>query len=1482
MSKCKRALSLLLVMLMALSLFPASALAADGRGTYSVVINYVFTDGTQAAPDWVATVAAGSAINRTVSSPTVVGYTADKTTVVLKESAVNSDIKVTVTYSPAEVKYTVKHYQQNVDNDNYTLALTEEKTGLTDSKISAGLKKSYPGFTALNYDTDVKIAADGSTVVEIYYDRNYYLIKLDLDGGFGAEPVYARYGAPVSVANPTKPGYTFDGWSPAIPATMPDASVTHKAQWKADASAKVTVVIWGENADDEDYSYYESIETTGTPGESFNASGIAHPPLDQTSYGITGSETTPEDEAVKYFTKLGLESGKIYYFDDNGSSSNGDKYYLYLNGKYYEYSSKPTAYLGDELANTKCSGEGFLHTTDYFYKYNVKATTDSTLWRLVLSETPTVAADGTTVVNVKYDRVEKTLHFRKANSSTDDYGTITAKWGANIDADYKAVLSKASNNSFWSENRNGSGPYTNYIGIMPPIDKFYYNSGSSGSDGTMSYYFEDLNGSYPSTPGFSVSGVGGYTVTVEDRYEFEGFTYDHGTAVDSSCSGAAFYYTRNSYKLTFVNGGETVKSETVKFEQPLNSYSDFIPTMPSLYPAGSHVFAGWYLNPECTGEEYKLDEHTMPADNVLLYAKWTPVTHTLTFAKTEGEAPEHSETVPHGDLAPEYTTSNGVYTFIGWFYKDENGVEHAFDLSMPVVRDMTLYAKWRTDAIVTYTIHYQLADGTPVADDTVGSALALTTKTFEAKTGENLYADYQTGYFPDVSSHSILMDANGTNEFTFIYTPVEKVKYTVRYLDKDTNEPLIADKHGETSAAIITEKFEYIEGYAADAYQKRLVLSSNEEENVLIFWYVKDTVHAPVQIIHWVQNITGDGYTEYQSSAQQDGVIGKDYKADWLEIEGFHKNVDKSNPEGKLTNQGLVLNLYYDRDLVNYTFRFVDKLTNEEIHTSISGSARFGATVGQNALDIPGYKLADGTPDYKSITVSLTEAANQFTFYYVAYFNVVHVKDKGANSNTSEIIFSQSVKDNGYSLTDNVTSGYLYGGAFADAACATVYPFENGETGISFSPKPGATYYIWEVDQKYLAPKTFCTWLTNDSYQKEVVGLYLLTSMDRLLYREAGFTIGGTDYTEKASDGSVAYGDIRVTYSRTPDRVDLLYLSNGMMQQDTYYNGTTKQANDGGYIAAYELTAEQFAAFKTVPFTFHPYWITLDGVKVTSVSNRTCTYVESSTRIDVENSTVGSSCTAAESTSTQMSFVQSYFISADPTPVEPVEPTPTPDPVEPSPEPTEPVDPEPVEPSPEPTEPVVDPEPVEPPVDDSVVITVNDNGSSREVSAKSGDSLVGQIAYTGSYGKLFAGWFTDESCTTPAYLGCVTEDMTIYAKYVSDSFLRTKFAQQRWIGSEVFLFTAVDSYDYAEVGFLVNGEAVPNEYMGSQYSMYSARALFGSGVGRNAILVVGSYSADELELGSQLTITPYWVTMDGTTVCGTARTLTCGRYGLSD
>lgn len=118
----------------------------------------------------------------------------------------------------------------------------------TDDKI----ENVYDGFYALLFDDSEKIKADGSTVVEIYYDRFYYLMKFELDGGYGVAPIYARYGDTVEIGTPTKPGYQFNGWKDAngnavtIPNTIPIHGGTYYANWIV-ADTTYTVAYWIKN-----------------------------------------------------------------------------------------------------------------------------------------------------------------------------------------------------------------------------------------------------------------------------------------------------------------------------------------------------------------------------------------------------------------------------------------------------------------------------------------------------------------------------------------------------------------------------------------------------------------------------------------------------------------------------------------------------------------------------------------------------------------------------------------------------------------------------------------------------------------------------------------------------------------------------------------------------------------------------------------------------------------------------------------------------------------------------------------------------------------------------------------------------------------------------------------------------------------------------------------------------------------------------------
>ena len=1019
---------------------PMAALAADDTTvdsktpstTYNVVINYVFENNEIVADPYTASLAAGSDFGpTTVTFPVVQGYLpylneVQQNSIELNYTNIDQNYTYNVVYKPTNVDYTVIHYQQNLDNDNYTEEARETKQGLTNSTVP-DVAKTYDGFYALLYEKPA-IAADGSTVVEVYYDRYYYLMNFDLDGGYGVEPIYARYGTDIGdVGTPTKAGYIFKGWSlngtntVDLPSTMPAENRTYKAIWKADDTAKVTVVFWGENADDEEYSYIRSMQVDATPGASYSYDGSTLTcPLAEHSHSTSKCElncthvhtldcySTGNGFTVttKPTTGLTNNGNGIYTYTTTGwFGSTTTHYYLNIGDKWY----CGTNWWGDEDDEESIRFDCKHTHTDACYSCGLTEHTHSSacsgLWKFVRSDTVTVAADGSSVVNVYYERTEKTLTF-KYNYRNNRYQateTITAKWGSDISGQYKKIAENAKS-TFWSAETSGGDPYTNYFGVMPQTSATYYNKGTTGREGTMTYWGQDLNGKY-TVKLFEVTDVGGFTVTDEDRYEFEGFTYHHGTSNGSSCAGAAFYYTRNSYNLTFNDGYIDVKKESVKYEAPLSTYSSYVPEVPSAYESGSVTFGGWYLNPECTGAEYKLDAHTMPADNVLLYAKWAPVSHRVEFYLDQAalnagaKLSTHPEiTVPHGskaDPTPD-DPANGSYTFIGWFYM-ENGVEKAFDFAnMPVTKDMKVYGKWSSNVLKPYTIYYKLqGTDTEIAAPTTGSALAGVTKTFEAKGGTDLYAGYQEGYFPTVSSHSITLDIDNdaNNTFTFWYVRKDAVPYTVKYLNKATGEPVAAEKTvSDNRKAVVTETFVAVSGMLPDAYQKRLVVSAAEGAvNEIIFYYTEDTTHAYYKITHYTENLGTDAegnrtWTEYASS-QAVGDIGTTYSADPMTIPGFtyYPDADETVTSGELTENGLELKLYYTRNSYPYQVRYLEQGTGKQLAPPKSDTGKYGEMITESAIDITNYAAVDPTSQILNIKIeeSQTEAKlNIITFYY--------------------------------------------------------------------------------------------------------------------------------------------------------------------------------------------------------------------------------------------------------------------------------------------------------------------------------------------------------------------------------------------------------------------------------------------------------------------------------------------------------------------
>lgn len=480
---------------------------------------------------------------------------------------------------------------------------------------------------------------------------------------------------------------------------------------------------------------------------------------------------------------------------------------------------------------------------------------------------------------------------------------------------------------------------------------------------------------------------------------------------------------------------------------------------------------------------------------------------------------------------------------------------------------------------------------------------------------------------------------------------------------------------------------------------------------------------------------------------------------------------------------------------------------------------------------------------------------------YIPYFTVTHVastvNDQGHNEGKKTGETHHPVWCNRpFNLTSVVTNGYLYGGSFNGIDCTKVQTYAAGENPTDFTPVAGGIYYIWEVPDRYLRPFAFwvSSHLVGGNGALTVTQMYLLSEVDRLLYRDAGLKVKIGDkgqWNVISSNCSELIGDTgvnndkatvyqRLEYFQMPNLnevVETWYLQKGNVKDQQ--GGLTMRDNanpldkddqvvDDGYITGHRLTSGELElALKGNNVTYKPYWVTLDGVHVEGIRERTYS-IQPSVKEPKNLTPAGKyvepvyNYVGTVSTQTTLALRASMLVNE--------------------------------------SEPAVE----------NVNVTVVDAGRTYRLAVAPGGSVRDQVAYQAPAGKVFAGWFADQAYTTPADLDQVTQDTTIYAKYVSDSYLDLDYSRTGLFRLRgVTLISAVDNpANYQASGFIVGDQKVDVSYA-SRYLIFKTPAnLFGAA--RDAKLMLADKS---LSGTGDLEVTPYWVTLDGTEVHGVTHTL---------
>lgn len=480
------------------------------------------------------------------------------------------------------------------------------------------------------------------------------------------------------------------------------------------------------------------------------------------------------------------------------------------------------------------------------------------------------------------------------------------------------------------------------------------------------------------------------------------------------------------------------------------------------------------------------------------------------------------------------------------------------------------------------------------------------------------------------------------------------------------------------------------------------------------------------------------------------------------------------------------------------------------------------------------YILNDGIlteGDSATVTLTAVSSNQDLWFAYGRDFKVAHVQNGTVVQTDSHAVTEH------FDLTAQVLTGHLYGGAFSAEACGadSVQSFAAGQNAMDFTPEAGATYYIWEPSDVYLAPRNYNVWqhvYGGSDGERGVIATYLLTTIDRTLYQEVGFLSGGSSYVSEKDGASIAYGVVNA--NKGSELYQQLFVRDGSLNATEGIEATSR---DDGYIGLYRWTDGAFYQ-KDAAFSFQPYWITLDGIRVTGTSVRTCTYRGTGTTDDhqslgISAEPTGSACTVVSAAETTIRFAETYSLdAATDAPVAPPEPEP-----------------------------------------ETVTLTLHEGTDTRTLTVLTGDQR-GKVAPAELGGKVFAGWYTDDAYRTPADLSNVQENRTLYGKYVSYNYLRVEYQRNSFLqGNSITLLSAVDGRGFAETGFVINGKRVAVPQLTERFRVFTAQMVFGRSVSRDALLMTMPYSLQGLQRGAAIEITPYWVTPDGTTVYGEARTL---------
>ncbi len=684
----------------------------------------VFVGGITPSSDITATPDAGYRfVNWTIPTgvTAAAGYSATSNPIQINATADGKTI--TANFTPrTDISYTVKHWKQNINDDNYTEVTADQETKQgTFNTLTAATAKSYTGFTAQTISQQT-IAADGA-IVNVYYNREKYTVtwkngdatlETDLNVKYGATPSYD--GATPTKAATAQYTYTFTGWSPTV------SSVTGNATYTAQFSETVNkyTVTWKNG----DVTIETDTEVPYGTTPSYDGATPTKAATAQYTYTFTGwSPTVSSVTGNTTYTAQFSETVNKYTV----TWKNGDV--TIETDTEVPYGATPSY---DGATPTKAA------TAQYTYTFTgwsptVSSVTGNTTYTAQFSET----------VN-KYTVTWKNGDVTIETDTEVPYGTTPTYNGATPtkaqDAQYTYTFSG------WSptvSSVTGDATYTaQYESHIRSYDITFVNlDGKNGSSRTVSFEY----GQMPACP------VSPEKVTDCETYPFIGWSPELATVTGATTYTAQF---SNTPEVTQFTVTFNVQEHGVA---PANQSVDCNTTVakPADPTAEGYTFGGWYKEAGCI-HAWDFDNDVV-AGTTTLFAYWSINSYTITF-NSNGGTSVASITQNYGTsvTAPANPTKTG-YTFAGWV--------PAVPSTMPA-SNTECVAQWTANTNTPYTVNHfkQKLDGTYAAtpDDTdnlTGTTASSVTPDRKSYTG-----------FTAPAGQTVTILANGSLVVEYKYT----------------------------------------------------------------------------------------------------------------------------------------------------------------------------------------------------------------------------------------------------------------------------------------------------------------------------------------------------------------------------------------------------------------------------------------------------------------------------------------------------------------------------------------------------------------------------------------------------------------------------------------------------------------------------------------------------------------------------------------